>query len=363
MSLDEAKQKIAHGEKATVRFKMPETTENITFNDLVRGEITLPSSMVGDFVIIRSEGYPVYNFCVVIDDALMKISHVLRGEEHLSNTLKQIFIYKSLDFTIPQFGHLSVILDENRKKLSKRDHAVSITDFKEQGFLPEAVLNTVTLLGWSHPKAKEILSIDETIKSFSLDRLHSAGAIFDKQKMLWINSQHMKQLTPNQFWEKFQQWEQAKSVSVTDDDTWREQFLKAFINTFKTWHDVTEAIDGLKLHHIHLDNDAKQYVKADEDNKTKLVISCLITSLNAFQDEHYLQATEINDLFKSIQKQTGVKGKPFFIATRIAFTGKIQGCELKELIPLISIKDLKVELNQPRNHYVSGNMECKLDKN
>ena len=225
--------------------------------------------MVGDFVIIRSEGYPVYNFCVVIDDALMKISHVLRGEEHLSNTLKQIFIYKSLDFTIIQFGHLSVILDENRKKLSKRDHAVSITDFKEQGFLPEAVLNTVTLLGWSHPKAKEILSIDETIKSFSLDRLHLCRSVLDKQKMLWINSQHMKQLTPNQFWEKFQQWEQAKVLVSPMMILGENNFSKHSLTTFKTWHDVTEAIDGLKLHHIHLDNDAKQYVKADEDNKNK----------------------------------------------------------------------------------------------
>jgi nondiscriminating glutamyl-tRNA synthetase len=177
MSLKDAEKKIAAGEKAVVRFKVPDLTREYAFHDLVRGEVKFPSDMVGDFVCLRSGGMPVYNFCCVVDDALMKMTHVLRAEEHLSNTLRQMMLYEAFGYALPQFGHMSIILGPDKQKLSKRHGATSVNEYKEKGYLPEALSNFIALLGWSSPKAQEILSMDEMIEQFSTDR-----AIFCKSR-------------------------------------------------------------------------------------------------------------------------------------------------------------------------------------
>lgn len=181
MDLVESQKRLEAGEKSAIRLKTPKSTKTYTFQDIVRGEVSFPSDMVGDFILIRSNGMPVYNFCCAVDDALMKITHVLRAEEHLNNTLRQLMICEALGFSPPQFGHLSIILGEDKQKLSKRHGATSCYEYRQKGFLPEAVINYLALLGWSSPEGQEILSPQELVDQFSLDRFNPASAVFDEK--------------------------------------------------------------------------------------------------------------------------------------------------------------------------------------
>lgn len=188
----ESEKRIANNEPAVIRFKIPET--EIEFNDLVRGKVKFDSSLMGDIVIARNLKSPLYNFSSVVDDFEMKINYVIRGEEHLSNTPKQILVQKALGFETPEYAHLPLILTPTRAKLSKRFLESSLNDYKKQGYLAEAVVNFLALLGW-HPKDdREILSMDDLINEFSLKRVQKAGAVFNLEKLDWLNNQYIKKM-------------------------------------------------------------------------------------------------------------------------------------------------------------------------
>jgi glutamyl-tRNA synthetase len=188
---------MAYEDEGAVRFKNP--NEDISWNDLVRGEIKFPGDQVTDFVILKSDGYPTYNFAVAIDDIEMKITHVIRGEEHISNTPRQIALYKALGERLPEFAHTPTLRNKERKKLSKRRDPVDLRLYKEDGILPEALLNFLAHLGWSHPEEKEIFSLDEFVKLFDLVDVRKAGPIFDTDKLEWINGQYIRELSDNEF--------------------------------------------------------------------------------------------------------------------------------------------------------------------
>ena len=174
-----------------MRFRVPENKE-IVINDLVRGQVVFKSEEIGDFVIVKSDGIPTYNYAVVIDDTLMKISHVVRAEEHLSNTPRQILLYEALGFKVPQFAHISLILGKDRSKMSKRHGATSVVQYKEEGYLPEAVVNFLALLGWSPEGEKEILSLEEIIQQFSWTEWLRIRQ-FLTGKLLWINGMYIRE--------------------------------------------------------------------------------------------------------------------------------------------------------------------------
>src|SRR6056297_727992 len=190
LSESEVKKRLEAGESSVIRFK----TKNyeVKFEDIIRGEVSFDGKLMGDFVIAKDLDSPLYNFAVVVDDYEMKISHVIRGEDHLSNTPKQIFIYKALGIPIPKFAHLPLILGEDESKLSKRHGAVSIEEFKEKGYLPEALINFMALLGWNSGTEKEIYSMEELIENFSLERVQKSGSIFNKDKLTYINGVHIR---------------------------------------------------------------------------------------------------------------------------------------------------------------------------
>lgn len=181
----------AYKEEGAVRFK--NSGEDMEWEDLVRGKISFPGGEVTDFVILKSDGFPTYNFGVVVDDILMKISHVIRGEEHISNTPRQLALYKVFKVNPPQFAHLPTLRNKERKKLSKRRDPVDLRMFREQGYLPVALVNFLCLLGWSHPKGEEIFSLDEFIKIFDIKRVRKAGPIFNIEKLDWINGEYIRQ--------------------------------------------------------------------------------------------------------------------------------------------------------------------------
>lgn len=188
-----------------IRFRIPE--EKAIFQDIIRGEVTFDGALIGDIVIAKSLTQPLYNFAVVIDDELMGITHVIRGEEHIANTPRQIFLQRALQFRTLQYAHLPLLLDANRAKLSKRLNAVSLNEYKTAGYLPAALCNFFALLGW-HPKEdKEIITLKETTELFSLDRVQKAGAIFNEEKLNWINAQYIKAMSVDALLEALQHYD------------------------------------------------------------------------------------------------------------------------------------------------------------
>src|SRR5882724_3814428 len=191
----EAKQRREAGEASAIRLKIPE--HPIRFHDIVRDDVEFSNEVVSDPIILRSSGMPVYNYVVVIDDALMKITHVIRGDDHISNTPKQVAVYEALGLPVPEFAHLSTILGPDRERLSKRHGATSVANFREMGILPEALMNYLALLGWAPSGGdKEIFPKDELIKEFSLERVTPSPAVFDTEKLHWLNRHYIKQSPP-----------------------------------------------------------------------------------------------------------------------------------------------------------------------
>src|SRR5215510_10048243 len=195
ISKDDAANRIANGERPAVRFRVPENRD-VTFHDVVRGDVRFHADVIGDSVILRADGTPTYNFAVVIDDALMEITHVVRGEDHISNTPRQLLLYEALGLTPPAFAHLALVMGPDHSPLSKRHGATSVAEFREKGYLPEALVNYLALIGWSPGGGDELLPVDELARRFSLDRVgHSAG-VFDEEKLAWVNRHYLKVADP-----------------------------------------------------------------------------------------------------------------------------------------------------------------------
>src|ERR671913_1809691 len=193
---EESRARVDAGEKPVVRFKVPERTE-VSFEDLVRGDVTFNTEVIGDPVLLRSDGRPAYNFAVVIDDALMEITHVIRGEDHISNTPRQILLYEAFGYTPPLFAHLSLVMGPDHAPLSKRHGATSVKEFRDKGYLPEALVNYLALIGWSPGQNEELLPADELARRFRLENVaHSAG-VFDEDKLAWVNRHYLKLCTPD----------------------------------------------------------------------------------------------------------------------------------------------------------------------
>lgn len=344
----EAKEKIQQGKKPSIRFNTSSAKPEYIIKDLVRGEVKLPSDMVGDFVIQRSNGMPVYNFCCVVDDALMKISHVLRAEEHLSNTLRQLMIYEALNFKIPQFAHMSLILGEDKKKLSKRHGATSVENYLKEGYLPEALVNFLCLLGWSHPEAKEIFTLSDVVKIFTLKRLNPAPAVFDTKKLLWMNGEYIKNLDTS-ILEKMLGLEKYK-LSVSKKEkililcsavktlTEAKEILNLIFGSLKILEEANEVLAWSETKNVlniwQKKLEIKEAASASSTNPT--------ASASSTNPEHKQNLTEEEfiTIQNEIKETCQVKGKYLFMPIRVAVIGKPHGAELKELVPLISINNL-----------------------
>ncbi|HUG49304.1 MAG TPA: glutamate--tRNA ligase, partial [Candidatus Limnocylindria bacterium] len=193
LTADERRAREAEGRKPVIRFRVGEGV--VAFDDIVRGHVEIDTTALGgDLVIVRSDGTPLYHFCVVVDDVEMEISHVIRGEDHLSNTPKHILLFRALGADVPVFAHLPLILNPDRTKMSKRKVQTAIADYRAQGFLPEALVNYLALLGWSSGTEEEIFGLDELVERFDLARVQSAGAVFDRERLEWLNGQWIRRL-------------------------------------------------------------------------------------------------------------------------------------------------------------------------
>lgn len=330
--LDEARRRIAAGEPAAIRFKVAEKRDYV-LQDLVRGEVRFPSDMVGDFVCIRSNGMPVYNFCCVVDDALMKITHVFRAEEHLSNTLRQMMLYEAFGYEMPQFGHISFILGPDRQKLSKRRGAASCHDYKEKGYLPEALSNFVLLSGWSSPKGQEILSRDEMIEQFTHERFIASPAVFDTVKLEWMNATYLRALPHDELWARVEPFLKRAGVELpmAQDPVWRDQALSVFKVKMTTLADAETLFLPLSDVKFAIAEDAKELFSWPEMPK---VLAAWKGQLEKHPTEHITEA-EFAILQDRVKEESGAKGKQLFQPIRVAVIGQPHGAELKILVPLL----------------------------
>ena len=322
--------------KAVVRFKTQSLKKDYLLQDLVRGEVKFPSDMVGDFVLLRSGGMPVYNFCCVVDDYKMGISHVLRAEEHLSNTLRQMMIFEAMGWKMPQFGHLSIILDEERKKLSKRKGATSVHEFKLEGYLPEALLNFVALLGWSHPEGREILSVQELVDSFALDRLHSAGAVFDEKKLRWVNASHLRQLPATELWQKVSPFLKDAGLVLPQEPQWQESAIEIFKTSMETLKDAVELFRPLSAAHFTVhESESREILSWPETHRVMEVWLNLLKSASETISE-----AQFAEMQEKVKVQAAVKGKHLFQPLRVAVLGVPHGTEIKLVVPLLKSSEL-----------------------
>jgi nondiscriminating glutamyl-tRNA synthetase len=316
------------GRKPAYRFNAGK--EIIEFKDLIRGNMRFDSETIGDFIIVRSNGIPAYNFAVVIDDHLMKVSHVIRGEDHLSNTALQMLLYRALEYTPPRFAHHSLILGKDRSKLSKRHGSVTVREFREKGFLPEAFLNYMSLLGSSFGGGKEVCPMEEIIRDFTLERAGKSGAIFDEHKLQWLNGIYIRNYKPEKLMELLKPIIIEAGYDYESlDKAWLSQIVESLRDNITALSDVGEYIDMFFDDRYELSHDARSLLAEDEAMKVlPLVRDTLERSKEDLKDVYA-------DLIDTVREQTGLKGRKLFMPIRAAVTGRLTGPELDKIFAIL----------------------------
>ncbi len=330
---EQVAQKRQQGMPESIRFRVGEGT--VKFTDAVRGFMELDHNMVSDFVILRSNGLPTYNFAAAVDDWKMEITHVLRGEEHLSNTLRQAMVYDALGAELPIFAHLPLILAEDRSKLSKRHGASSVDDLRSRGYLASAVVNYLVLLGWSHPDSQEIMPIEEMIRTFGVDRINKAGAVFDLKKLSWMNGQHIRAINPDEF--------VAIALPYLPDGIKQHYDAEQLARMCRLLQDSVEFLDDLKrtsqafAHPIIVDDEATEFLSRESSQAVVAGLSDAVTGASEWTADFFKGA------IKTVGKEAGVKGKDLFFPVRAALTGSVHGPDLVE-VAVIKGKERVAEL-------------------
>ncbi|MGM8216210.1 glutamate--tRNA ligase [Bacillaceae bacterium W0354] len=333
------------GRKPSIRFRVPDNV-TYTFFDIVKGKITFQSSDFGDWVIMKKDGTPTYNFAVAVDDHLMKISHVLRGEDHISNTPKQMMIYQAFDWEIPTFAHMTLIVNEERKKLSKRDESIIqfIEQYDDLGYLPEALFNFIALLGWSPKGEDELFTKDQFIEIFDPERLSTSPAVFDTNKLKWMNNQYIKQSSIeriiNLTLPHLIKAGKVEENMSEEQRKWVEDLIALYKDQLSYGAEIVE------LTELFFKKDI-DYLDSDMEILSQDHVADMLTHFQAEVEQLQTFAPdEIKAAIKATQKATGNKGKKLFMPIRVAVTGQQHGPELPNAIFLLGKETVLSRLNK-----------------
>ncbi|MEW5305233.1 MAG: hypothetical protein WDW36_007789 [Sanguina aurantia] len=328
----------ATGAPFCYRFRVPKN-QDITIQDMIRGSVTWNTDSLGDFVLLRSSGQPVYNFCVAIDDALMRITHVIRAEEHLSNTLRQVLIYNALAFKQPFFGHVSLILAPDKSKLSKRHGATSVGEFQNQGFLAPAMINFLSLLGWNDGTEQEIYTVEELSSKFGLDRITKSPAVFDKVKLEWMNGQYLKALPQEQVFPLVSRSLVAAGLIASTDSPFAVAVTKLVSKNLELIPDAEVELRKLLAYPFQQTLVTEDAVPLVADNM-KEVVDALLAAYDSGELKTAVDGGA--DVFKkwinSVGKAQKRKGKRLFMPMRIALTGRMEGSDLGEQLAMLMLE-------------------------
>ncbi|WJE39368.1 glutamate--tRNA ligase [Bacillus safensis] len=334
LSKEEEDKLIAEGREPSIRFRVPKG-EIIKFDDMVKGEISFETDGIGDFVIVKKDGTPTYNFAVAVDDHLMKMTHVLRGEDHISNTPKQIMIFHAFGWEVPLFGHMTLIVNENRKKLSKRDESIIqfIEQYKNLGYLPEALFNFIALLGWSPVGEEELFTKEQFIDIFDVNRLSKSPALFDMHKLKWVNNQYVKALDLDQVVAlTLPHLQKAGKVSeqlTEEENTWVRKLISLYHEQLSYGAEIVELTELFFKEQIEYNQEAKEVLAEEQVPEVMASFAGQLEQLESFTPD------EIKAAIKAVQKETGHKGKKLFMPIRVAVTGQTHGPELPQSIELL----------------------------
>ncbi|MCR8660742.1 glutamate--tRNA ligase [Paenibacillus endoradicis] len=325
----------AEGRIPSIRFKVP-ADRTYTFNDMVKGTISFDTNEMGDFVIVKKDGIPTYNFAVALDDHLMKISHVLRGEDHISNTPRQLMIYEAFGWEPPQFAHMTLIVNENKKKLSKRDESIIqfIEQYDKLGYLPETLINFIALLGWSPEGEQEMYSSEQLIEVFDASRLSKSPAVFDSQKLAWMNNEYIKKADIDRIVALCLPHLQSAGLIAEQPS---EEVL-SWVHDLVALHQdklrcASEIIEHTALFFRETVEDEAEAIEVLAEETVPTVLSAFLAELQTDGAEFTVDG--IKAMIKSVQKSTGCKGKALFMPIRAAITGQTHGPDLNQSLVLL----------------------------
>ncbi|HEX7065068.1 MAG TPA: glutamate--tRNA ligase [Bacillales bacterium] len=339
----------AEGRKPSVRFRVPQG-KTYKFDDIVKDVVSFESEGIGDFVIVKKDGIPTYNFAVVIDDHLMAISHVLRGDDHISNTPKQLMVYEAFGWEPPKFGHMTLIVNENHKKLSKRDE--SIVQFIEQydalGYLPEALFNFIALLGWSPKGEDELFTREEFIEIFDPERLSTSPAVFDVSKLKWMNNQYIKESSLERVVDlSLPHLVEAGKLPENMNDSerkWAHELIELYQDQLSYGAEIVELTDLFFRKTLSYSDEALEILRQEQVPEVMRELHAQLGQLEDYEPKAIFQAV------KAVQKETGNKGKKLFMPIRVAATGQTHGPELPKTLYLLGkqavLERLENVLNQ-----------------
>jgi nondiscriminating glutamyl-tRNA synthetase len=334
----------AQGRKPVIRFRVPED-HDIVVNDQVRGEVTFECSGIGDFIIVKSDGIPTYNFAVVIDDHTMSISHVIRAEEHLSNTPRQILIFEALGWQVPEFAHVSLILGQDRSKMSKRHGATAIEQYQAKGYLPEALVNFLALLGWSPGGEEEVFPLQQMVEQFSLERVSKSPAVFDLDKLNWLNGHYILTSSLERITElAIPYLEKAGYISLPLADEkyeWVKMLVALVRDYLNCLEEITEHAAIFFNEQVEIEEGEAREIMAGE--KVPAVLEALKAKVT---NGPALTEAGAKLLLKEVGKELGVKGKEIFMPVRIALTGHTHGPDLNRSMAILGQDGVARRLEQ-----------------
>jgi glutamyl-tRNA synthetase len=347
LSREETQRFIDEGRKPTVRFHVPEN-ETVTIKDHLKGDTQFNSNNIGgDFIIVRSDGVPVYNYIVVIDDALMNITHVVRGEDHLSNTPKQILIGKALGLPIPEFAHMPLILGPDRSKLSKRHGITSVDLYRKEGYLPEALMNYLAMLGWATESGEEILPFDELLKHFELDGLGKSATVFDFQKLRWMNGQYIRSYAIPALTDLMIPYiEQAGFSPSSVPREKLESIIALLRGSCEVLSDIGRFIPIFLEDATIPDEEADAMLREDYARE-------IITAAADLIDKEINAENFAAELIHKIKDNSTQKGKKLFMPVRALVTGRLKGPDLEQALPLIGYENIKKRISYCIKTYCS----------
>ena len=354
LSREQAAERMTRGERPAIRFRIPEGRE-VVFGDAVRGAINFSTDVIGDPVIVRADGHPAYNFAVVIDDALMEVTDVIRGEDHISNTPRQVLLYEALGFAPPNFAHLSLVMGPDHSPLSKRHGATSVAEFRSKGYLPEALVNYLALIGWSPGGGDELLPIDELARRFSLEGVgHSAG-VFDEEKLAWANRHYLKIADPTRIAELSLPYFDDAGIRMMPDGRGLE-FLAAAMALASA---SVDRLNQIPARLAFLFDYSPQRALGDAGIRSEISSDGARAVVRALAEElagaPRLDREKYRALANQVKVKTGQKAKALFHPIRIVLTGRAEGPELDLAVPAIDLgADLPESAGIPK---VLGNRE------
>lgn len=351
---EEVQAKIDAGEPYVIRLRLPED-HKITFTDLVRGDMEFNTNDLDDQVLIKTDGFPTYHFAVVVDDHLMKITHIIRGEEWVSSTPKHVYLYEAFGWEKPVFVHLPNILNTEKKKLSKRQGDVAVEDFKKKGYLPEGLVNYVALVGWSPEDNQEIFSMEELEKAFSIERVSKSGGVFDTEKLNWVNHHYMKEADDAVLAELCMPYLVEAGYIAEDEKEDKMDLVKEIVSAVKEkLHYAKEITD-----HVSIFFGDKFEIETEEGMEF-LKLEHIPTLFDALREK--IEAAENFDadsnfaILKSIQKEYKIKGKNLYMGSRIMLTGQMHGPDIPKVMEVLGKENCLRRLD-----YVKANVLDKLN--